>query len=337
MIDNKSVKQISENNINYELSETSAKVIESKNATGDIIIPKFLVYGEENYPILEIGKRAFYSSSITSITFPKDSEVHTFGDQCFAICPIKSVVLPPKLFKIGRGWCVQTPALEKVVISEGCQNYIFETNAIFTSDKSKLIFCNRNVESFEIPSPVSVIDIFSFHFQNLKKITFSENSNLKQINCSAFRDSSIESIDLPPSLQNIRDYAFSGCQKLTKVTFQEGSQLKELANHCFDNSALVDLTLSGPIAQIGLGCFRNAKNFKKLTILNEISVTICKDAFLNVSPDFNLLIRKKSVVDGEGKAVKISFLQEPNDEILLNIQHLQDVLDWMVQQPQYAD
>lgn len=337
MLDSKNLKQISDNNINYELSETSAKVIESKNATGDISIPISIEFGGEKYPILEIGKRAFYNSSISSISFPLNSEVQTFGDQSFGICPIKTIKLPPKLSEIGRGWCIQTPSLQKIEVSEGCQNYISENNAIYTSDKSKLIFCQRDVESFEIPSPVSSIEIFAFHIQKLKKITFAENSNLKQINCSAFRESAIECIEFPPTLQIIRDYAFYGCHNLKKVTFQEGSQLKEISHHAFDGTALVDLTLSSQIAKIGMSCFKNAKNLKELTILNETSLTILKDAFLNVSPDFHLCVRKSSIVDGEGKSVKTLFLQEPNDEILLNIQHLQTVLDWMVQQPHFSE
>lgn len=337
MIDNKNTKQISDNNINYELSETSAKVVESKNAKGNVSIPKFVKYAGEQYPVLEIGKRAFYDSSIESISFPLDSEVQTFGDQSFGICPIKSITLPPKLLEIGRGWCIQTPSLEKIEVAEGNQNYISENGVIYTSDKTKIIFCQRNIESFEIPSPITSIEIFAFHIQKLKKIAFSENSNLKQINCSAFRESAIESIEFPPTLQFIKDYAFYGCKNLKNITFQAGSQLKEISNHAFDGTALTELTLSSQITQIGMCCFKNSKNLKKLTILNEISITIAKDAFLGVAPDFNLFLRKNSVVNGEGKSVKVSFLQEPNDEILLNIQHLQKVIDWMAQQPQFSE
>lgn len=334
----KNTKQISIDNINYKLYETSAKVIESKNATGNIIIPKSIEYGGEKYPIYKIGKRGFYNSSITSITFPEDSEIEAFGDQAFAICKsIKSITFPPKLLKLGRGWCVETPSLQKVEILEGSQNYITENGAIYSSDKSTLVFCQRNIESFEVPLPVSTIGIFAFRVHALKKVTFSENSNLRQISCSAFRESSIESINLPPSLQIIKDYAFYGCHNLKTVTFQEGSQLREILHHAFDSTALTEITFSGPISKIGMGCFKGAKNLKKLILSNEISATILKDAFLNVSPDFNMYVRKNSFVKGEGKTEKILFLQEPNDEILLQIQNLQNVLDWMIKQPQYNE
>ena len=63
-------------------------------------------------------------------------------------------------------------------------------------------------------------------FMNLKKVILP--STLTSIGKSAFRESGLQSIEIPASVETIGNGAFYNCKALTTVTFEKGSQLKKI-------------------------------------------------------------------------------------------------------------
>lgn len=56
------------------LDQKTADVVCNDNASGEIYIPKSIIFKSQSYIIKCINKEAFKNSKITSILFPADSE-----------------------------------------------------------------------------------------------------------------------------------------------------------------------------------------------------------------------------------------------------------------------
>jgi hypothetical protein len=65
-------------------------------------------------------------------------------------------------------------------------------------------------------------------------VTFETHSNLCRISEYAFsRCSSLSSIRIPSSVQELRGYCFSECRSLRTVTFEDGSQVSRIDHSAF--------------------------------------------------------------------------------------------------------
>ena len=89
----------------YNLSGTTAKVIQYKNAvkySGDIVIPNIVSYDNTYYNVTTIGDRAFQNcSGLTSIIIP--NSIATIGDYTFSGCiGLTSVTIGNGVISIGN-------------------------------------------------------------------------------------------------------------------------------------------------------------------------------------------------------------------------------------------
>lgn len=97
------------------------------------------------------------------------------------------------------------------------------------SDYDTLIWARRNIDQVVIPLFIKEISSYAFYgCDNLKKIEFAENSELKIISKNAFRSSRIESILVPNKVELIEEYAFYDCRYLKNIEFLDDSQLRSI-------------------------------------------------------------------------------------------------------------
>ena len=94
-------------------------------------------------------------------------------------------------------------------------------------------FYNTGLESITIPKSVKKIDRNAFEQSSvLKTVTFEANSQLNEIEESAFKNCpKIESITLPDSLEIIKDHVFEGCSNLHTISFGTPILLQSLQLH----------------------------------------------------------------------------------------------------------
>ena len=86
----------------------------------------------------------------------------------------------------------------------------------------------------QIPASVQSIGESAFdECKNLKKVTFAEGSQLREIGKNTFLSTSLTEVQIPASVQIIGGYAFHECENLQRVTFAEGSQLREIGKEAF--------------------------------------------------------------------------------------------------------
>ena len=81
-------------NFNGDEAEVTYRSTSYNSYTGDIVIPKYVVYNAQTYSVTSIGKYAFSDcSGLTSITIP--NSVTSIGEKAFYYCiGLKKVIVP---------------------------------------------------------------------------------------------------------------------------------------------------------------------------------------------------------------------------------------------------
>ena len=276
--------------IEINLSKKYAKVVNSPDAKTDVFIPKSVFDDENEYNITEIGDRAFFGNAkITSISFPEDSEVRSFG--LFSLsCFLKKLMIPPKLYSLGSRWCENTVYLTEIDVSESNENFIYVNGILFSTDMKVLYFVRRDLEELVIPNTVKRIAEFACEKAvNLKSVNFVENSILECVGRSAFRFcSSLKNIELPATVKRLND-------------------------SCFLGSGIEEVICNGPVGIIGSSCFYNTPSLLKVSILNSRKIDIGLSAFdKTLSPDFHLILTEGIEITGKGAPKSIEFMPNLN-------------------------
>ncbi|MDD7314980.1 MAG: leucine-rich repeat protein, partial [Bacilli bacterium] len=140
---------------------------------------------------------------------------------------------------------------------------------------SAFAYCKK-LNNVIIPNSVNYIGRSAFDYcENLKGITLPEN--LPFIDSEAFGRCGFESINLPKSLEIIKDNLFNGCTNLKEVNFP--NTLQEIGEYAFNGcSALERIILHNGIKTIKTGAFYFCDNLKEVYIPKGIE-TIGNSAF----------------------------------------------------------
>ena len=90
-------------------------------------------------------------------------------------------------------------------------------------------------------------------------------STLTDIGDWAFTGSGIEKIVIPASVKYIGKGAFAKCESLTEVIFEEGSQLVSIDDYAFDGCVnLATVTIPEGVEAIGAGAFHDCESITSL-------------------------------------------------------------------------
>lgn len=120
-------------------------------------------------------------------------------------------------------------ALQKI----DSDNFEYDGDAVYSSDKKRLVYCMSQATSFTVPEGVTVIGEMAFRSKKqLKNIIFS--STVKEIEHDAFYDcDELDNVYIPANVKEIKGYAFAECDKLKRITF--AGVPNKLSRHTFDD------------------------------------------------------------------------------------------------------
>lgn len=231
--------------------------------------------------VTSIGKNAFTDlSSLNSVTFAKNSQLKTIGDNAFDSTSISSISLPASLKTIGEAAFTKCRYLSSVTMQEG----VAEIGAsAFSSD--------RFLSSITLPASLTTLGSGVFDgCSYLKSITVTEGSktyssndgvlfNADQTTLLQYPAAKDATYTVPDSVTAIGDYAFANNTKITDVVLPDG--VKSIGKYAFSKATnLKSLELGNSLETIGTLAFWNCSKLEKLTIPATVT-SIGSTAFYN--------------------------------------------------------
>ena len=245
---------------------------------------------------------------------------------------LKNIFIPASVEVIEDECCDFASELKTVTISPSNKNFKYLGSKgqilIWKSDKNKdisdtIIFANRDIEEATIPNTIEYINQNAFeNCESLLKIEFTQNSKYADIDKNTLFNSSIESLFIPASVEDLHDNWCSHTKKLKTVTispsnnnfkyFDSNGQIivgksdtnKEIFDTIiFSTRDIEEATIPSYIKYIKPNAFEYCKNlntiaFSKDSELN--SITIPKSVCIINSCAFFLSKKLKKVCFEEG-------------------------------------
>lgn len=253
----------------------------------EVKIPDTVSYNGISYAVTGIGREAFKSSPLTSVTIP--NSVKYLRYHSFAYCrSLSSIVIPKSVEEIQSAAFQYCNSLKDITIENGVKKisaYVFNG-------------CSA-LSSIIIPNTVTAIGEEAFRgCDSLSSITLSDS--LKSIESSTFwYCPSLTSIIIPNSVTSIGSYAFRDCTSLTTITIP--NSVTNIGGHVFDGCSALTVpvynancfaympisykgvySIPEGIKQIASSAFANCLDLTSITIPNSVS-SIGSSAFLNCS------------------------------------------------------
>ena len=139
-----------------------------------------------------------------------------------------------------------------------------------------------NAQSVVFPSTIKSIGDNAFcHAQNIKSITFEQNSQLDSIGEKAFYLSALQRVTIPASTTYIGPQAFADC-KLAEIEFEQNSQIKTIGASAFSRCGPTEsLVLPKTLKTIGKGAFGYMNSLKQVTFENDSQLEIIDEYAFN--------------------------------------------------------
>ena len=188
--------------------------------SGDIEIPRKVIYNSKTYTVTSIGDCAFYyCSSLESVTIP--NSVTSIGNYAFFRCSsLESVTIPNSVTSIGYEAFYDCSSLESVTIP----NSVTSIGDCAFSGCSKL----KNIDVYPENANYSSIDGILYNKDVTKliccpgaKISVAIPNSVTSIGYEAFYDcSNLASVTIPNSVTSIGDGAFFNCNDLKTIYMQ---------------------------------------------------------------------------------------------------------------------
>ena len=224
--------------------------------------------------VLEIRQYAFDScKKLQKVEIPENSNLQKIGENAFSQASITKIYLP-KVFTGFEEAGISSLKLEMVEISPLNKNYVCKDDKYLLGKTDQkidefdvILFVRRDIEEAIIPSNIKVISAFSFSFcKKLKKVEFSENSNMQIIERFAFSGAQIEKISIPASVTKICERAFLCCSLLEKVEIPKNSSLQIIENSAFQGAGITDIFIPPSITKISKHTFYRCNRLQKIEI-----------------------------------------------------------------------
>lgn len=283
--------------ITWNYTSTGNQItIDSASPVSDTLIVPSDLYGT---PIVGIGNRAFASNtSITSVVLP--SSVEAIGDSAFSGCVNLQSVTMPRVVNIGEYAFADCSNLETAPLPSTLKNLGSES---FRN-------CQR-LKSVVIPGGVKTISYAAFqNCRGIETLTISEG--VTRIEKYAFAQAHIGEVELPLSVQLIREKAFysSGITRLSLGNVEKIENDAFLYCHSL-SSVLIPKTLKS----WGQSVFEECRNLREVT-LEEGLQTIGWDAFKN-SPIAKIELPQSIVKIEEGAFQWCDFSEQTDGRIII--------------------
>lgn len=254
-------------NIEFTVNEDgkTATITNYKGSASSLTIPETVSYGGTTYTVTAIGNEAFGRANGTT-------DLST-----------TEIVIPGTVKTIGNSAFEGSSSIKKITIGEGVQS-IGERAFYGLTGLTEISF------------PESVVNIGPSVCENntsLKTVTIAGEIFEYDFGSGAFSGcTSLETVNITGSVDQIPDEAFSGCEKLSSLTLAEGitrigsdafyhctslqtislpSTVKSIGSSAFYESGLKEIVVPENVTEIGMAAFAECKALESVTIKGRIT------------------------------------------------------------------
>lgn len=224
-------------------------------------------------------------NQLKSIDFQPNSQLKSIQKEAISCSQIETISLPSTIEELEEGWCFYSPKLTKIILSPLNPHFLYTKEKILIkkfdqANNDIIVFASRDIEEVIIPSCIKRIASNSFsHCKLLKKLTFSNDSHLESIGKEAFSYSTIDKINIPPSVTKIEEAAFSGC-RLKLIEFPQKLKLDKIDQKLFNFSSIEKVSIPSKVTRICQNAFSNCHKLNVIEFSEDSELnSIEKNAF----------------------------------------------------------
>jgi len=286
--------------------------------------------------VTSIGRALFYDSffyggsSISTITFSKDSKLTEIGEKAFFYCKCSTIALPNSVETIGEKAFGYSSKLKKIELPNSLKSigdYAFFgcplTDIVFPSELKHIgekAFSGCSITEIRIPQNVKYIGEKSFGENPLSRIYFEDTDETISLFSNSFP--SVESvyigrnftgtiqannIEFGPSVNKLNAANFKGSKNLKSISIP--TSVKTIGDDVFSGcSSLETLEIPSLVTYIGTSAFKDCSNLKSISFGSNIkdigsgALTGCKNLseitlFSAVPPGYHTEFTNKQYMD----------------------------------------
>ena len=204
---------------NLDSNTKTASVAKNKTASGDIVIPEKVSYGNVEYTVTSLGYQCFFNCrELKSIRIP--NTVTSIGGKAFIGCwSLEKIEIPNSVNYIGLQAFSGCSSLESIIIPSSVTQIEYKDNIFFGCNNIRSIEVAQNNKVYDSRDNCNAI-IETATNTLISACSYSTiPSSVTTIGYNAFSDcENLASIDIPNSVTTIGTFAFVDCARLTQIT-----------------------------------------------------------------------------------------------------------------------
>ncbi|EAY10969.1 surface antigen BspA-like [Trichomonas vaginalis G3] len=238
-------------------------------------------------------------SQLKSVKFSKFIDLKVFGGGIFKSCTsLPTIEIPASVTTFDPSSVGYCSSLTSINVSTDNKNYVSKDGIVYTINKEKLVCCPGGKTSAFIYKNIIIIGSNAFWgCSKLNNLTFEDGCKLRIIEEGTFYScTSLYRVDLPTSLETVKQSAFAGCTKLAIITFPDFALVDLDYESIFaDCTSLTTFSFGRFCALNALGekIFSNCENLSTINIPANCT-TIRANAFLNCVSLTNISVEANS-------------------------------------------
>lgn len=250
--------------------------------------------------LTSLGANCFSScTKLVNVTFETGINLTTLGGGVFKSCTsLKNITIPASVTTFDASAFIYCTSLTDIIVESNNENYTSYNGIVYTKDKEKLVCCPGGKTTALVFNYILVIGSNAFYgCSKLQNLSFEDGCHLETIEDGTFYScTALVRVDLPTSLQTVKQNAFQGCTKLAIITFPDYSLANLAADSIFaDCSSLTTFTFGKycALTAFGSNIFSNCVKLATIVIPANCS-SIGDGAFSNCVALSNITFESNS-------------------------------------------
>lgn len=302
---------LSETDNTVETTYCSSSYDGNNYVSGEIEIPKKIIYKNKTYTVTAIGYHTFeYCDELTSVSIPNSitlirssafgscnsltlisipNSVISIEDFAFHNCiGLTTISIGNSVTSIGDGAFNGCIKLAEIAVDANNQKYCSINGILYSKDKTNLIRYPEGYKTsfFEIPNSVTSIGNYAF-YRCTGLTSVSIPNSVTSIGFDAFGHCNrLTSVSIPNSVTSIGSCAFEFCTALTSASIpNSATSIGSSAFECC--TALTSVTIGNSVTSIGDWAFSGCENLQYIhcmpTTPPKYNFSFLNDTYMNAT------------------------------------------------------